>query len=125
MDSIKPGDEVRLFITARRWRETQPVGGYPGTVTKIARKYATAMFESVGAHGWEVTFDMETGLVRADTVGMRVRTPGQVERDERRKEALFLLKNHGIEFGFGRERSLTLEQVEALAEVVKRWEQEG
>ena len=130
MAYIQPGDEVRVLCRIRRRGQNIPEGGYRATVTKVARKYATATFEE----NWtnltgktekrerEISFDMETGIVRADTEGLYVRTLEQVERDERRKVALFYVKGAGIEFSFGRERSLTLEQLEALAEVVKTWE---
>ena len=56
-----------------------------------------------------------------------VRTPGQVERDRRRAAALAAIKDAGLEFrlrpGYG--HKVTLEQLEALAEVVKTWDQEG
>ena len=47
---------------------------------------------------------METGSGSPDIEGWYVRTLEQLERDNRRKMALFLVKDAGIEFSFGRER---------------------
>jgi len=128
--SIKPGDEVRVLCRIRRRSQDIPEGGYRATVTRTARKYATAAFTErwTGYAGQEqrrereINFDMETGQVRADTEGLYVRTPEQVERDERRRVALFHLDNAGVELKMWHRHHLTLEQIEALAEVVKTWE---
>ena len=128
--SIKPGDEVRVLMRISRRGAQVPEDGYQGTVTKTGRKYATAAFEETWTNAAgssqsrkrEISFDMESGIEHAGYEGWYVRTPEQFHLDKRRKMALFLLGESGIEFKFGRERSLTLEQIEALAEVVKTWE---
>ena len=128
MADINPGDEVRV-IEGRRYGSGQI---WAGRIAKVARKYATAEYETTRTD-WNgkpkrekrtVEFDMTTGWERGTygTYGIRVRTPAQIEEQERRAGALAEIKAHGIEFKSGRERMLTLEQVEALAEVVKTWE---
>lgn len=72
MSSLKPGDEVRVFGGSGR-RDPGPPGGYPATVTRVARKYATATYTSGGGYEWTVEFDMETGWER-NPVGT---TPGR------------------------------------------------
>ena len=128
MTDIKIGDEVRVFPTRYRRGASAPEGGHRGTVTKVARKYATATYEKTQTWlGREETrpvtveFDMETGMERDrdSQYGYSVRTPGQVELDLRRNAALTALRASGIEFRPGREYRITLEQAEALAEVVK------
>ena len=129
MADIKAGDEVRVLRTRRGYGLTPPEGGYRATVTRTGRRYATAVFDEALAAGqgtreWEISFDMETGIVRADTDGWYVRTPDELDREERRKMAMFLLGERGIEVKLGYANSLTLDQIEALAEVVKTWNQE-
>jgi predicted secreted protein len=131
MADYKVGDEVRVFHRDR-YTPGAP-SGYAGKVTKAARRYATAEYERTRkVVPWHdetetvtdsVEFDMATGVERGyQHNGRLVKTPAQVAEDERRKEAIYVLKEAGIEFRLGRERSFTLEQVEALAEVVKDWE---
>ncbi len=106
--SIKVGDEVRLLAYGTRLAREFPEDGVRGYVTKTGRKYATASFE--------------TGRERDSSGRWYVRTPEQMERDQRREKALALLAKADIEFRLARDRNLTLEQIEALAEVVKNWE---
>jgi hypothetical protein len=129
MSEFKAGDEVLVFINRRHVHT--PEGGWPGTVTKVSRKYAIAEYDyeytSIGRSVTDrrsVEFDMTNGHERGDasSYGIRVRTPGQVAQDQRRRTALAALKAAGIEFRPGREYTLTLEQAEALAEVVKGWD---
>jgi hypothetical protein len=129
MTDYKAGDEVRVFQGGRR--PGNPDDGWPGNVTRVSRKYAVAeyewAYESIGRTirtTATVEFDMATGHERGDTssYGARVRTPAQVAEDRRRDEALRVVRTAGIEFRPGRAYSITLEQAEALAEVVKTWE---
>jgi len=127
MTDLKPGDEVRVFDRSRY--HPSPEGGYAGTVRKVGRKYATAAYE-VTDTDWNgkprtstrtVEFDMSDGTERngRSRWHLQVRTPAQAEQDKRREIALAVLKDQGIEFRTGRERRLTLEQIEALAEVAR------
>ena len=128
MADIKPGDEVRV-IEGRRYGSNRI---WTGRIAKVARKYATAEYETTRtdwngkpkAEKRTVEFDMATGWERGTygTYGIQVRTPAQIDEQERRAGALAEIKAHGVEFKAGRERALTLEQVEALAEVVKTWD---
>lgn len=116
MTDIKVGDEVRLVTySSRRGRET-PEGGHRGTVTKVGRKYATAAFEDAGR---EVSFDMETGAERGDYGSYYVRTPAQVEADERRHAAVALLKEAGFEVRLGHRPDGEL--IERLAATALDW----
>lgn len=132
MPDIKVGDEVRVLKRGRSRYEAFPEGGYTGTVTKVARKYATATYVRErtayppGPVEETVEFDMETGKLRSGTdyssnYGLYVRTPEQYEAEQRRSAAMTALGGHGVNLDAMRYR-FTLEQIEALAEVVKSWE---
>lgn len=133
MTGIKVGDEVRVLQRGHRCGRDVPEDGYIGTVTKVARKYATATFTQtwtshagIGGPGScerEIRFDMETGTEVPYVEGWYVRTPGQLDRERRRAAALAVIKDAGLEFrlGYGEQRR-TLEQLEALADLVKIWE---
>jgi hypothetical protein len=129
VSDYKVGDEVRVFLRNRY--VTGPDGGFVGTVTKVGRRYATATYErtSTDYRGERtitvpVEFDMETGHEKGDSYGngLRVKTPEQLLLDERRDAALAVIKAAGIEFRPGREHGVTTAQIEALAEVVRGWE---
>jgi len=82
-EKLRPGDEVRVFPGGRY--AAHPDGGWPGVVTSVARKYATAEYDD----GQIVEFSMETGFGRDahPYYGMRVMTPAEIALDERRKQA--------------------------------------
>jgi hypothetical protein len=123
---INPGDEVRVFGRPSRYSKSPP-DGYKGTITKVGRKYATATYDLDGGL-FTIEFDMRDGCERGSvgTHARRVRTPAQVEQDNRREVALTAIRDGGLEFRSGYPPSrLTLEQLEALAEVVKTWDKEG
>ena len=129
---IRAGDEVRILQWTRHRsgaprRYHLPPGGAAGRVTRTGKRYGWAVFEEVGPPGGEdrereIAFELETGIVRADTDGYYVRTPGQLELAERAKMALFILENHGITISTAGRRALTTTQLEELAAVVKAWE---
>lgn len=129
MSDIKVGDEVRILKHSTRY-SSFPEDGYTGTVTKVARKYATAAYVRqrtaypAGPVEETVEFDMQTGRVRDNSAnyGIYVQTAEQYEHDQRRSAAMAVLTAHHIELKLGHARSFTLEQIEALAEVVKTWE---
>jgi hypothetical protein len=129
MTGYEVGQEVRVFEHRRGVRN--PDDGYPGTVTKVGRKYGTAEYDITTTnwngepHVWHrsVVFCLDSGTERdGGSYAVKVRTPAQVAEDQRRSAALSVIKSAGIEFRIGRERRFTLEQVEALAEVVKGWD---
>ena len=125
MTDIKIGDEVRVID--RSPYHKNPEGGHPATVVKVGRKYATATYETTHTdfRGKErrteraVEFDMATGREKGSNTnyGLRVETPEQAELAARKSaaDAALLARKIRLDFGHG----LTLEQIEALAEVVK------
>ena len=132
MADIKVGDEVRILNRARNSYGSFPKGGYTGTVTKVARRYATATYirqrtaRPAGPVEETVEFDMETGKLRDGTdyssnYGLYVRTAEQYEAEQRRNAAIAAIRERGVSLEFTR-HSFTTEQIEALAEVVKTWE---
>jgi hypothetical protein len=129
MSDYKVGDEVRVFADRRH---PNVEGGYPGKVTKVGRKYGTAEYE-VATQDWRgnpgsdrrtIEFSLDDGRERGSSsyYAATVRTTAQVAEDRRHRNAVAVLAAAGIEFRAGRERRFTLGQVEALAEVVKGWE---
>jgi hypothetical protein len=133
MEHVKIGDEVR--IANRRHIRGIAAQRYDGIVIKVGRKYAIAEYEVIGKNmdGGErrttraVEFDMTTGIERgaSSNYGYYVRTPEQADRDDRRSAALAVLAAGGIEFRLGAERKFTLEQIEALAELVETFGSEA
>ena len=126
---IKVGAEVRVFSNSSY--HPNPEGGYRATVVKVARKYATATFPMtrkwVGreeSYEQTVEFDMTTGIERDghSSFGYRVRTLAQLEQDARRAAAMEVLTANHVKLEEFRVRRFTLEQVEALAEVVKTFD---
>jgi hypothetical protein len=121
---IKTGDEIRVFI--HRYRRDDD---YRAMVTKVGRKYGTAVYESVRSdhRGDEVRvecsieFDLETGKERngreVGAGGSRVLTLEEVALKERREAAGATLLRAGISFYSNAGYNLTVEQMEALAAV--------
>ena len=133
MTDIKVGDEVRILKHRTRYDSSFPEDGYTGTVTKVARKYAKATYVRQrtayppGPVEETIEFDMETGKVREGTdygsnYNLYVRTAEQHEREQRQSAASAVLFARKIRLDYS--HGLTLEQIEALAEVVKSWDQE-
>jgi hypothetical protein len=124
MTDYKVGDEVRVFGTGHFRHER-----WTGHVIRTSRKYAWAEFEqtwtdSAGTEQrrqLEISFDMETGQQRGLNE-FYVKTPEQVEREERKAAAIMALEAAGIEMTPWRKAHITLEEAEALAEVVNGWE---
>ena len=88
-----------------------PDGGWPGVVTSVARKYATAEYDD----GQIVEFSMETGFGRDahPYYGMRVMTPAEIALDERRKQAERAIRDsRQVELRPG--HNLSLEQIAAI-----------
>ena len=126
MTDIKIGDKVRVL--SNNSYHPHPEGGYQATVVKVGRKYATATFPMTRkwlgreeSYERTVEFDMTTGNERGghSSIGYRVRSLAQLEQDERRAAAMVTLTAHNVKLEETWNRRFTLEQVEALAEVVK------
>jgi hypothetical protein len=112
MNDLRVGDEVRVFDVNGR-RMGQPEGGWPGTVTRVGR---TLM--DVSYNNRTETFRRDSGARHNDGYGhRRVKTLEQVAQDARRAEAVEALSKHGVELRWG--FKLTIEQLEALAEVAR------
>lgn len=122
MTLIKVGDPVRV-LSNHPYRRT-PEGGHRAVVTNVARKYATATYK-IGPeahHERTIEFEIATGLERGSTgtYSTRVQTLEQVELRDRRASAENTLRRIGLQFtASGHRDRLTLEQIEALAEVAK------
>lgn len=116
---IKVGDEVRVVRPSARFHAAgSPEGGWPGRVTRAARKYAVAEYDA-GGHARTIEFDMATGIERGSansTYAARVRTPEEMERQARQRKARDILFRAGVSVDGFHER-LALDQWEALAAV--------
>lgn len=114
---VKVGDEVRVFdINARR--RGQPHGGWVGTVVKVGRILAHVEYQ-----GRTQTFELSTGYRNDNYRHQHFETLEQVDVNARCKTAVDVLRERGVELS--NRRSFTLEQIEALAEVVKTWTEEA
>ena len=129
---IKVGDEVRVL--SNNSYHPHPEGGYRATVIKVGRKYAAATFTTTRkwlgreeSYEQTVEFDMATGVERDGgfSIGHRVRTLAQLEQDGRRAAAVDTLTAHRVKLETDYRHPFTLEQIEALAEVVKTWDAES
>jgi predicted RecA/RadA family phage recombinase len=121
-EKLTVGQEVRIFH-GRRFAEV----GTPGTLTKVGRKWATASYEAE-VHDWrgntsreqrEIEFGILNGYERGDSFGTGyiVMTLPQVAAKDRMKGAESVLREHRVELRTG--HSLTLEQVEAIAAILR------
>jgi hypothetical protein len=112
---IKVGDEVRVYFNSR-------TAGQLGEVVRIGRTRLT-----VRVNGRNEDFYIETqqGVGPQSGYGTRFRTMADEAEYERRQTALATLKARNVEPRMGYERSFTTEQIEALAEVVKTFDQES
>lgn len=132
--TVAKGDEVRLFFTRPLIRPLYPADGIPGTVLRAGRKYAVAEFTYRQAKGRppvlgsqttrEVSFDMATGHVQADTDGLLVKTPARLAGEERRKQALSWLGSYRIDVGHWNRMNLPTGQLCQLAAVARSWEKQ-
>lgn len=110
MAGIKDGDEVRVY---RRYDRHNP-DGYRGEVIKVARTLVTVEYA-----GRAEKFRIDTQRVNDGSGSVYFRTMEQVVEAKRRSEALAVLNAHKIELGRG--NSLTIEQIEALADIARRF----
>ena len=120
MGGIQAGDEVRVYDVNGK-RVGQPEGGWRGKVVKVGRTLAHIHY---GDPHWTrtETFTLEDGQ-RNDRYGRQwFLTMDEAARRERLYVALSVLGGHGITLDHG--NSLTLEQIEALAEVARTFSPE-
>lgn len=114
---FKVGDEVRVF-DVNGPRRGQPVAGYPGTVTKAGRKLFTVTYG-----GCSQVFRLDTGQSNDAYGHQSVKTLEQAELDARRGRAVGTLREHEITIGV--RNSLTVEHLEALADLVRQFAERG
>jgi hypothetical protein len=123
------GDTVRVKPSSRSRYDTHTDDGYPGRVTNVARKYATAEYaitydrpNGPYTRTRTIDFDMSTGRERGnDNYPVYVYTPDDLDRRNRRNAAIQALKDHHIDIAMGYSGRFTLERLEDLAGVVKAW----
>ena len=121
MTGIKAGDEVRVYdVNSAPARRGQHDPGEPGKVVKVGRTLVHIEY----FHRTE-TFRIEDGR-RNDNYGHQwFLTLEQAEVKDRRRAAEDALRSVGLQFtSSGRRDSLTLEQIEALAEVARSFSPE-
>lgn len=108
MSTIKVGDPVRVYLNTRHDQ---------GEVVKVGRILATIQ---VGNRTYEFRLDTQRFTGRQVGSGTYFRTMEQVALEERRASAENALHRIGLQFtASGHRDRLTLEQIEALAEVAK------
>ena len=119
-DSLKAGDEVRL-VRMNRWNSQPPEAVALGVVTRVGRRYAFADFDG----GRIREFDMVTGYERGDENGngLRVMTAERAEQERRERDTIKFLRENGLDLN--NRRSLTLEQIEAIAAILRPDPEEG
>lgn len=116
MADIKVGDEVRVFKPYIRNGQTD---GIPGTVVKIGRKLV-----DIEHHGHTEKFRLENGQLAGSSYGnIYFLTLGEVAERQRRRAAEDVLRERKIRLESGHD--LTLEQVEALADLVRSFGKEA
>jgi hypothetical protein len=120
MMNVKVGDEVRVF--PRQLRDAKG-DGTPGKVTRVGR---TLFGVEVHMGGWSqtVTFRMENGTIHDRYGHMCALTPEEVARRHRHAAAAAVLQDRRVVLDSLRCRTLTVEQMEALAEVVATFQDE-
>jgi hypothetical protein len=112
VNDYKVGDEVVVYAN------TRPGGpGQPGEIVKVGR---TLLHIRYGGH--EQAFRMDTQCTNEVQYGHGTyfRTPEEDALVKRRADAERLLRERGVELS--NRATFTLEQIEALAEVVRNWE---
>lgn len=114
MGDLKVGDEVRIFDQNGR-RMGQPDSGWPGTVAKIGRTLV-----HIECRGRTSQYRLDS---HRNSDGFKwFSTLDEVAEMERAERARQTLREHRITLDFG--HGLTLEQVEALADVARTFGKE-
>lgn len=119
MAAIREHDKVRVF-DVNGSRSGQPEGGWIGTVVKVGRTLAHIDYE--GARETQ-TFRLNDGRRNDDYAHRYFLTLAEAAERDRIGAADETLRAHGVELSY--RRTFTLEQREALADVVRTWGQEG
>jgi hypothetical protein len=112
MSDYKVGDPVTVYASVRG-----DSGGQPGEIVKVGRTLVRIRY---GRQEQAFRMDTQQSNDKQYGYGTYFRTEEQAHEADRESEATTLLREHGIELTLG--SRLTLEQVEALAEVVRSWE---
>lgn len=123
MSEYEVGQELRVFSSRYSRLPKSPEEGWPGTVTKVARKYMTVTIECYSeGRTAELSFDMATGIQRGDSASSNylahVKTPERVALDVRMKRAREVMALFGLQQETYFKPKFNLEQCEALAELI-------
>jgi len=116
MTPIKAGDEVRVFDVNGK-RRNMPLGGWPAEVVKVGRALVT--IRCAGNHGEQV-FRLDSQQANDNYGHQWFRMLDEVALMQRRSAAIGALRAIGLSFtSSGYQDRLTLDQIEALAEVAR------
>jgi hypothetical protein len=112
VSDYKVGDPVVVYANSRR-----DGSGLPGEIVKVGRTLLRIRYG-----GFEQAFRMDTKHSNEVQCGYGTyfRTPEEDVLVKRRADAENFLRERGVELS--NRRSFSLEQIEALAEVVRNWE---
>jgi hypothetical protein len=115
--TVKVGDEVRVFSVNGK-RAGQPEGGWVGEVTRVGRKLIDIKYPGAYAHSGVETFRLDGQKTNDEYAHESFQTMEQFAQSERKSTAQAALRDAGLELETRARSRLTLEQLEALAEVV-------
>jgi len=110
IDVPEVGDTVKVFDINGK-RVGQPEGGWDGEVTKVGRALITIKYA-----GRNTVFRIDTGRTNDAYAHQHYETVAEAARNERYAKARNTLTEFGLDFRLG--KRATLDQVEALAELV-------
>lgn len=119
MKAVKAGDEVRIY-DANGKRLHQPDGGWPGEVVKAGRTLAHITSSHPYFQGKPLAFRLDDGR-RNDRYGhQRFLTMDEVEERERRRAALAIIEQRGLQEKT--RHGVSLEVLEAVATALTAYE---
>lgn len=110
--------EVRVFASPDARYSSQPEGGWAGTVTKVGPTY---VYVRHLPNGNPQAYDLKTGHCRDRD--LFIKTLEEAALDDRHAVANQTLHDHGVRLHWNHQ--LTLEQLEALAEVARTFPATG
>lgn len=105
------GQEVRVFDVNGR-HHGQPEGGWKGEIVRVGRKLVSVDFPGYGSKAFRIDDQRANDNYRHQWF----RTLEEVALIERKDKAREVLKSVGLELSL--KNGLTVEQLEALAEVI-------